>query len=423
MIYRIPVETLALAISWARRRDLLALRCAFSGGRDVVRRGVRSCPDCREVSLTSRSNSVPRLPAHAIEAIGRVLGPGCRRLEVYLNTTSELVAVLRFVVDCTNRSLEELVLAGSNVGLDLLLELCRACPLLTSLRVWRSPLLEAAGIVEIATKVGPICPMLERVTLPGDVGPMSEAECWAMHFPRLKELDFKSRSTSYSNTYWPRHFDKIDQIVANCTHLSKVDLEYCGLELALVERLVQSSLGTRLTSLDLTFTVISEGDAILKAAQGFSALRELFIPSEFEGDAKFFSNLCRARPELTALEFGGFEVTDACVKIACNNLRLRYLDIQSSSLTRALVDIILTSPSSETLEEVLFHNVPYGALDAAGLARLVAGCPVLSSVHYQEPCGHYPETYDATPDLAGVFDAIARRLESRGGALDLNAFS
>ena len=179
-------------------------------------------------------------------------------------------------------------------------------------------------------------------------------------------------------------------------------------------------LGTRLTSLDLTFTVISEGDAILKAAQGFSALRQLFIPSEFEGDAKFFSNLCRARPELTALEFGGFEVTDACVKIACNNLRLRYLDIQSSSLTRALVDIILTSPSSETLEEVLFHNVPFGALDAAGLARLVAGCPVLSSVHYQEPCDH---TDDATPDLAGVFDAIARRLESRGGALDLNAFS
>lgn len=465
---RILPDTLAYVSSWVPRSDLLALRVAFATGRDAVRRAVTIRPDCRSFSnfdgLVSREHyygprvSGASVSTRAIEAIGRVFGPGCRSL-YFLAFSTEEEAALKSFVKGTDGGLEELNIRSTDLSLAELLELCRATPRLKSLHIDCncSAQLQKTGGLAIATAVTQICPMLSCVELPSNcthrikykdestLPKSTPAETWEMLFPNLKKLSFDP--SGYSD-YRPSFFEAIDETIEKCKLATEVDFGDCVVEPSFMDHLIRSPLATRLTRMSIDKATV---ETILHAARGFSKLRDLTLP-DFIGDKtmkypswcwgafptkpgqsrpaavlEFLEDLHRARPELTRLSFGlGENVNDACVKRVFALFGLQCVEFKGNMrCARTIVDSLLASPCSKTLQEIQFHHVfcsPGGGptdtiFDSASIIRIVDGCPSLLKVTWNAGNIIWDSQFEGCePDTSktGRIDAI---LKSRGGQL------
>lgn len=411
MMRRMPPDTLAYVASWATRGDLLALRAAFAAGRDAARRAVPSHPDCHEFDV--KHDLVPTL---AIEAIGRVFGKGCRRLK--LSPKTPVSALQSFVVS-TDRGLEELDMSVTQITLDMLLVVCRATPRLKKLNLrFNSTLRESANILEIATQVTQLCPMLSCVDLPKNRSremARSPVEEWAFFFPNITKLDF---GTGYVE-YRPTLYSKIQESIARCSLATEVELCACIVEPPLVDLLVHSPLGTRLARLSLAEAQIAD-ETIIDAARGLFGLRDLVFPCEFQWRRQFSTNLHLARPEIERLEVGyRARIDDTDIGDLCDAFRLRFVKVGGNGLhwnenavfTPVVVDRMLASPSSITLEEVIFDNLGYDEIGSPNLLRLAVGCPSLKNITWDVFRTHFD---------ASELGPLADLLKSRGGRLSTN---
>lgn len=406
MMRRMPPDTLAYVASWATRGDLLALRAAFAAGRDAARRAVPSHPDCHEFEFAFEGSGVSAL---AIKAIGRVFGGGCRRLKWGVHGSPAIASLQSFVTN-TNQKLEELTLWNIPLSLEVLREVCRACPRLAKLNLrFCATLRISAGVVEIASSLASICPMISDVDLPS--GPRGTArgaaELWAMHFPNLKVLRF---GTGYVD-YRPELFDQIRETVAKCSLATEVDLCACLVHPDLIEYLVRSPLGTRLTRLVLADSQISPL-TILAAARGFQKLRDLELPDVVNCDAGFFQLLYQVRPEIAQLHVGcESDIEDAGVKYLCNKFRLEVLRFAlNRNLTVGVIDAILDSTSSKTLQEVEF-DYTCCSLEGSEFLSLADGCPSLKKMTWNLDTNKYRATQ------ATGLRRLSDLLRSRGGQL------
>jgi len=428
-------------------------------------------PDCRSFSnfdgLVSREHyygprvSGASVSTRAIEAIGRVFGPGCRSLFFLVwggdaGFRAELAALKSFVVS-TDGGLEELNLRSTDLSLAELLELCRATPRLKTLLIDGNcaAQLQKAGSLVIATAVTQICPLLSCVELPcnfthqvkykNDLLPQSSpAETYEMMFPNLKKLSFDGPGFG---EYRPSFFEKMDESFARCSLATDVEFGQCIVEPAFMNRILQSPLSPRLRRISLVETKISI-ETILDAARGCSSLRDLELPSWIvdhtmkytswgafptkAGQSKsaavmeFVEDLSRARPELTRLSFGlEHVVDDACVKRVLALFVLQCLQFKGNTLcARTIVDSLLASPCSKTLKEIQFDHVycsrggPTDTIfDSASILRIIDGCPSLLKVTWNAGSILWDSQFEGCePDTSktGRIDAL---LKSRGGQL------
>ena len=91
-----------------------------------------------------------------------------------------------------------------------------------------------------------------------------------------------------------------------------------------------------------------------------------------------------ARPTLKAIYFSEqSEVDDECIAAICNQLSLRklYLGYENcSTLTSAVVDVILRSPTAQSLSFACIMDLP--AIAPGDVLRLARGCPRLTTLDY-----------------------------------------
>ena len=410
----IPEDTLADIASWLPKKDLLALRAVSGLGRDAVAVAVRSQPAHQvfnprlkngDVGTTGRVQYV--LPAHVIDAIGRVFGPTYRELLVYGTSADVLTAYTSFAAN-THGALETIE-TGSEFTLEALLQICKTSPRLTKLSVRsynpNNPPNQSAEYSAFARSVTPLCPLLSDVRFPFPARTLSRSpmETWAKHIPKLKTL---SLSNGYIE-YVPSVFDQIEAAATQCVEATECDLCACIVHPNLVECLLRTPLSTRLTRLSLSEATILP-KTLIDAARGFVCLRELRLPDDFDEGRRFYKSLAQARPEITRLYCGyGNTADDACLRRICKVFRLETLVIVAmESLTEDAVPMILETPCRQSLREFGISYV--GAARLPAIHALVAGCPLLSRLDWEDD--------EPTPPSEYAFeDAIDSLLESRGG--------
>ena len=93
---------------------------------------------------------------------------------------------------------------------------------------------------------------------------------------------------------------------------------------------------------------------------------------------------CAPRRNRKAIYFcEQLEVDDECIAALCNNLSLEklYLGYENcSTLTSAVVDIILRSPTAQSLSGACIMDLP--AIAPGDVLRLARGCPRLTALDY-----------------------------------------
>ena len=381
----LPVEMLAHVALFLNRystysksdNGLLALRSVSRAGLDAVRRAIKNHPT-NEVHFFSTSD------VRRITAVGKVLGSGCQRVEysgLHNQPSPDTLNALRqFVVETQGR-LRELSLNGSPISAQLFLEICRACPQLKALDAgWGLPNIASADVDDLAAELSRSCPLLEGVSIQRDVLLLSPAEAYAMHFPNLKCLDLEVEDPDGGfEPYEPSRFDKIEAAAHQCVGAEGLGLSQCIVSEDLAERLLRTPLQSRIKSLYLSNAIISP-QTILRCAAGLEVLEAIVFPDEISGSPEFFTSLARARPSLRELYFEDLStLDDACVAALCENLKLETLHIdRNDTLTPAVVDIILRSPTAEYLSEASFSNTI--AFTSRGILRLARECPRLAQL-------------------------------------------
>merc|ERR1712167_257457 len=123
----------------------------------------------------------------------------------------------------------------------------------------------------------------------------------------------------------------------------------------------------------------------------------------------FYRSLARARPTITVLNLGFNSLADdACLRMVSELLSLERLEITlMENLTPAAVDIILDSPTGQTLRYFNIYKCPI--ITPATLLRLVRGCPLLNELEWS-----WNERPSPIEDGATI-DAINELLRRRGG--------
>ena len=382
----LPVEMVAhVALFLDRHRlrklydnSLLALRSVSHACLDAARRAIKSHPRTNEMRFDSRSN------ARIITTAGAVLGSGCQKLTYsgsHANTQATppevLNALRQFVVE-TRGGLRELSLSASSITAQLFLEICRSCPQLKELNAgYGLPNIASADVDDFAAELSRACPLLEVVNIQRGVL-LSPAETYAMHFPNLKYLDM---GTNLDSGYEPSRFDKIEATARQCVGAEELSFNGCTVGAAFAELLIQTPLQSRIKCLYLNEATISQ-PALLRLAAGLEALREILFPESFSASPEFYTSLARARPSLKEFQFDeDSTLDDACVAAMCENLKLEVLHIDSNNtLTPAVVDIILRSPTAQSLSSVSFFHTT--AFTSAGILRLARGCPRLREIYW-----------------------------------------
>ena len=419
----LPVDMLAhIATHVALHVDLLALRCVSRPCKEAVLRAAKEHPLLGDVYFRLSDGST----ACAIAAWGRVFGSGCRELDLYGGhdrsdvPSPEVLDALRSVVVNTQGRLRELKITYVRFSShrDYALELCRASPELKELVLRWTPSswgdgngVTSAAIDSFAMEVSRLCPLLERVALTDGysaVGRISPAASWQRHFTAIKCLDFRGA---------PNRYAAIEETVRACVCVEEVSLSECLVSPTLVEVLLRSPLRDRLRKLDLSFGTNVSTESILQFARGFEALRVLELPSECDDhDLEFFRSLAQLRPTLTSLDLGmRSRADDECLQILCESLSLEHLTFSCMrNLSPAVIDIILQSPSAQTLRSIAIYYMPDEIFTPANLLRLVCGCPLLSEFEYEDDS---EELLSPIEDGEAV-DAINELLKSRGGEED-----
>ena len=324
------------------------------------------------------------------------------------------IQALESFIQGTNGGLKTLELYRASVAPELLLELCRACPRLTQLRTPVHALIPHNVVEAIAQA----CPLIEgiSVTTNGREDPLSPAETWARHFPRLKVLSFRNGWLQYEPT-------KIDAIraTAQITNATEIDVDGCHIMLDVIEALVGTPFGDRLERFCFSkgsSPTLLEPDALLAAVRGFPRLRALAIPSGWSESYghRFYEALVVAGTArgLTHLAIRDIHATDQCVAMACRIEGLEVLEIDGIDATGDIVNCILEGVACMSLTSVSIRYCAYHkltSLRARDLLRLVKCCRRLKSLSW-----FCDEEYRGGAELRPrVCDEIVRYLENRGG--------
>jgi hypothetical protein len=295
-----------------------------------------------------------------------------------------LEALRQFVVE-TSGCLRKLSICGSLISTQLLLEICRACPQLKEIELGKLkpvPNVARADVDDFAAALSRACPLLESVEIRRD-DLLSPAETYAMHFPNLKCLDLNATPNADSG-YAPTRFDKIEASVRQCVGAEELNISYCTVPAALAERLNRRPLQSRIKCLLLMDATISQS-TLLQLAASLEVLKIIVFPDNLSYSPEFFTSLARARPSLKELSFGDGISTldDACVAAIFENFELENIQIENNhTLTRAAVDLLLRTPTAETLSGAIFRNT--SAFTSAVILRLVRGCPRLAELNWRE---------------------------------------
>ena len=409
----LPVELLAHVALFTNKvdnrydidvRELLALRCASRCCRDAVRRAARQHEAV--YCLGFRGSS-----AQSIAAIGRVFGIGCRDLFFLGVKSDECVSALRDLVMSTNGQLRKLSSLGGTpnhpeivmLPKPVLLEMCRACPLLEYLYLDNAHDSITANVDDFASAVGSACPLLESVYLPCSRSP---AEDYQWRFPRLKCLKFNHRSTA-----GPIRWDKIELTLQTCVHATEVELNEQTVSPRLVDLILAAPVAGRLKTLDLCDETDISPESILRFARGLELLTDLRLPWWFNGESAFYRSLVLARPTIVRLDLGlGNTLDDEDLRIICHGLPLERLHLVSvENLTDRAIDIILESPCAQTLRYINLSYAPH--FSSEDVLRLVRGCPRLAYLDWETS---EDEPLDRDIDGPNV-DAVDALLMSRGG--------
>ena len=392
------------------RRDLLALRSACRACEPAVRRAATDHELLTHCYFRSESTAT-----QALVAYGRVFGSGCRRLDMFTfreESPEILDAFLGFVAHTQGR-LRELDICGQSyrAGRAFVLEMCGACPQLKELCAGWEDVdgATSASVDGFCEELNRSCPLLESVELTNKrtyrplLSAIAPAESYQIHFPAIKKLDFY-----VSEGYEPTRYDRIEATLEACVNVETINFSCCTVSLALVDVLLRTTLKSRLRTLDLTYETTVSPETILRCAAGFDALCCLRLPQYSSGEAEFYRSLARARPTITALDLGfRCRADDECLRMVCE-LSLERLEITlMDNLTPAAVDIILDSPTAQTLRHFTDYETPI--LNSATMLRLVRGCPLLNDVDWS-----WKERLSPIEDGATI-DAINELLRSRGG--------
>ena len=298
----------------------------------------------------------------------------------------EMLKALRQFVLETQGCLSELRVRGSLISTQLLLEICRACPRLKKIEIgtlWAVPNVARADVDDFAAALSRACPLVETVEIQRDLSP---AETYAMHFPNLKNLELNATPNADSG-YAPTRFDKIEASVRQCVGAEELCISYCTVPAALAERLNRTPLQSRIKCLLLMDATISQS-TLLQLAASLEVLKTIVFPDNLSYSPEFFTSLARARPSLKELSFGDRISTldDACVAAIFQNFTLENIQIDNNhTLTRAAVDLMLRTPTAETLSEAIFRDI--SAFTSAVILRLVRGCPRLADLNWRETDG------------------------------------
>ena len=406
----LPVELLAHVALFTNKnntrydndvRELLALRCASRCCRDAVRRAARQHEAV--YCLGFRGSS-----AQKIEAIGRVFGVGCRDLHFQGVRSDECAIALRDFVMSTNGQLRKLACSAGEhsimVPKPVLLEMCRACPLLEALYLYYANDSIAADVDDFASAVGSACPLLEKVELPRLRSP---AEDYQWCFPRLKCLRFNREKSASGPIRW----DKIELTLRTCVHATEVELNEQTVSPRLVDLILAAPVAGRLKTLDVSCETDISPESILRFARGLEMLTNLRLPDYFNGESAFYRSLVQARPAIVRLGLG-FDgmLDDEHLRIICHGLRLEFLELPwADNLTDRAIDIVLESPCAQTLREVDVSYAPQ--FSSEDVLRLVRGCPELAQLEWENSP---EEPLDRDVDGPNI-DAVDALLMSRGG--------
>ena len=411
----LPVEIAALVASFLEPqpcyagplllRHLLALRCASRSCKDAVRRA----PQCGEKDnhyyLGGSSES--------ITAMGRIFGGGCRSLAFGGLKSEECVSALQSFVTSTKGQLRYLnyVSPGHSLcSMSALLEMCRASPLLTDLRVHGSPgsIISAANLDDFASAVSIACPLLETVWLQR---PRSPAEDYLWRFPRAKSIDL---SRYLSDSGGPICYDNVKLTLRSCVNAVEIEFAEITVTSQLVDLIVAAPVASRLKSLDFSDDAICSPELILRLAGGLEALSDLQFPYYFDGGSQFFRSMVLARPGIVNLNLAFCCIDHEGLKIICEGLRLEHLDLSYNEIRLAgslAIEAIVESPCAQTLRSIDICYLPF---DPEELLQLVRGCPKLATLEWEAPKDlDFPH---CSPIQDGpAVDAINALLKSRGG--------
>ena len=413
----LPVELLAHVALFTNKvdnrydidvRELLALRCASRCCRDAVRRAARQHEAV--YCLGFRGSS-----AQSIAAIGRVFGIGCRDLFFLGVKSDECVSALRDLVMSTNGQLRKLSSLGGTpnhpeivmLPKPVLLEMCRACPLLEYLYLDNVPDSIPANVDDFASALGSACPLLNSVSFPIPGG-RSPAEDYQWYFPRSVCLRF-SRA---ANTHLPIRWDKIELTLRTCVHATEVCLMDDTVSPRLVDLILVAPVAGRLKTLDVGCETDISPESILRFARGLELLTDLRLPWDFIVESEFYRSLVQARPAIVRLGLGlGNMLDEEDLRIICHGLRLEHLELSAvENLTDRAIDIILESPCAQTLRSLDVSYAPQ--FSSRDVLRLVRGCPELAEFTWELHETGLDQNVDGA--LANVA-AIHALLVSRGG--------
>ena len=388
--------------------DILALRCVCRACEPAV------CQAATDYELLKHWVFKNDEPQRSITTFGKVFGSGCRQLDLStVGKESYMLYAFRGLVAHTQGRLLGLDISGESyrAGRAFVLELCGLCPQLKELCAGWLDIdgATSASVDGLCEELNRLCPLLESVELTNKrtyrplLGAIAPAESYQIHFPAIKKLDFYVRQG-----YEPTRYDRIEATLEACVNVETINLSCCSVSLALVDVLLRTTLKSRLRELDLSYETTVSPETILRCAAGFEALRDLRLPQYSSGEAEFYRSLARARPTITALNLGfRCRADDACLRIVCE-LSLERLEITlMDNLTPAAVDIIVDSPTAQTLR--YFHDYETPIITSVTLLRLVRGCPLLNDVDWS-----WEERLSPIEDGANI-DAINELLRSRGG--------
>jgi len=301
--------------------------------------------------------------------------------------------------------------------------MCRNCPRLVYLCL--------PGVVvsrSLAVRISLACPLLEKVYFKIGDPPISEAEDFAMEFPKLKILRFGNRS--YDSMYIPSKLEMIEESAARCLGADMLDFEQCIVVPALADCLLRTSLPSRVTWLCFEESEISQS-TILAFATAFQKLRTIYLPAVFAvpfsddslshmafyesagGSPAFYQSLWSARPTITALSLPGVDATT--LELVCRLFPLESLTILHHNMefgSTTLVDIILASPCRGTLKDMRVAGT--GVSEAL---RLVTTMGNLKSFSYNE-WGDPSRDSEAEQEFDEICSRIEKIIVGRGGEFD-----
>ena len=410
-----PDDVLERASGWLAEKDVLCLRALSQRGRDVAGRAIarKAIPDIREVTFerVDKNNwdeREMRAPARAVAAMGQVFGAGCVNLQACGVSSEKLAALYSFVVT-TRGGLLELNLWQASVSSNFLVEMCRLAPNIVRLR---GPTYVDTTLDAIQ-QISRLCPKLEAVEFATKWKSLSPAEEWERYFPNLRSLKLGRRQKRYR----PTALHAISE-AARTTSAVEIDIDACHIFPDVVEAIVGTPLGDRITTfgcgMTANFTSI-DPEAILAAARGFPRLTEIGIPEETPLPApSWFAELAQECRSLTSLIIGADNTTNAHVAAAFAHNQLQWLELSVlPDLTFGLGDAVVGTQTAAVLRKLVIDYCDQ--FRAADVLSLVRACPKLTELEWRRSDPSEWSDWDSDEEDANEVEINELIEEERGG--------